>query len=397
MRFKTQRRVGVALLACGALTLGACAEDEDTGTTAGSPTTTATEPAKSGGPASADLLAAIRKPSDAAPPSTSRPAAKDKSVAYIVNAMNQPSTAKIANAGMQACRDIGWDCTLLDGKGDPTTYPGLVRTAVAQKPDGIIIEGIDCSAISQPLKEAKQAGIKLAGVDTYDCDDPKVGGTKQYDATVLYSDPLNTDKAISAADQARVFGRAKAAVTLDSIKGNPNVIHICDNEILVLQYICEGAQAGFADAGAKVTEIQTKFADLGPKLESQVSSALLKDPDANAIVSPHGGASLIIGPAVQKAGRQASIFVMGSEGLVEELDMIRAGLLGAVIAAPTPWKGWAAVDTMNQVFNGKPAVNSGLTFLRVDKSNVPSGKGADLPADTWSDYRSAYKKAWGVE
>ena len=395
MLFMTRRRAGVALLACGALTLGACADDKDTGASAES-STTAAKSAPRVGPASTDLLEAISKPSDAAPPATSRPAAKGKSVAYIVNAMNQPSTAKIAKAGMKACKDIGWDCTLLDGKGDPTTYPGLVRTAVAQKPDGIIIEGIDCSAISQPLKEAKQAGIKLAGVDTYDCDDPKVGGTKQYDATVLYSDPLNTDEAIEAADQARLFGRAKAAVTLDAVEGDPNIIHICDNEILVLQYICEGAQAEFADAGAKVTEIQTKFADLGPKLEAQVSSALLKDPDANAIVSPHGGASLIVGPAVQKAGRRDSVFVMGSEGLVEEMDMIRAGLLGGVIAAPTPWKGWAVVDTMNQVFNGEPAVNSGLTFLRVDKSNVPAGKGADLPSDTWSDYASAYKTAWGV-
>jgi ribose transport system substrate-binding protein len=390
------RRAAVVTMACTALAVSACGEDK----VANSGNTGSAEPAATSNAAAsgdtASLIDSIKKGTSVDPPAESRPIAKGKSVVFAVNGMNQQSSAINVKAGLEACKAVGWNCSVVDGKSDPTQWPGLIRTAITQKPDAIVVQGIDCSIISTPLKEAAKAGIKTVGMDSFDCNDPAVGGKQEFSSVLLYPNPTKPTEAMDYGKYAVLFGQAKAAATVAGAGGKANVIMICDDEALVLKYICDGQTKEFKTEGATVTRVDTRLADLGPKLESQTSSALLKNPSANAIVSPHGGATLNIAPAVQKAGKTKKVFVMGSEGLTAELDMIRAGLVGAVIAAPVPWKGWAAVDTVNQVLAGKPALNNGLGWLLADKSNVPAAKGTDFPASTWPDYIAAYKKAWGV-
>ena len=57
------------------------------------------------------------------------------------------------------------------------------------------------------------------------------------------------------------------------------------------------------------------------------------------------------------------------------------------------WEGWAAVDTMNSVFRKTPPADSGLGWVMADAAhNVP----ASGPFDPRIDYRSQYRKAWGL-
>jgi len=395
-RGSSTRRAAVVTLACTALAVSACGQDKNSTATSASTSGTGTASPASASGETASLIGAIKKGTSVDPPAGSRPIAKGKSVVFAVNGMNQESSAINVNAGLAACKAVGWKCSVVDGKSDPTQWPGLIRTAITQKPDAIVVQGIDCSIISTPLKEAAKAGIKTVGMDSFDCNDPAVGGTKEFSSVLLYPNPTNPKQSMDYGKYATLFGQAKAAATVAGAGGKANVIMICDDEALVLKDICDGQTKEFKADGATVTRVDTRLADLGPKLESQVTSALLKNPSANAIVSPHGGATLSIAPAVQKAGKTNKVFVMGSEGLTAELDMIRAGLVGGVIAAPVAWKGWASVDTVNQVLAGKPALNNGLGWLLANKANVPAGKGTAFPASTWPDYVAAYKKSWGV-
>src|SRR5665647_702988 len=94
------------------------------------------------------------------PSPASRPAAKGKNVTIISSGQNSISSAVPVAGEMEACAAIGWTCTVYDGKSDPSTWPGLVRQAIAARTDGIILQAIDCPLIEQPLREAKAAGIK---------------------------------------------------------------------------------------------------------------------------------------------------------------------------------------------------------------------------------------------
>ena len=76
------------------------------------------------------------------------------------------------------------------------------------------------------------------------------------------------------------------------------------------------------------------------------------------------------------------------------LDLLRSGQgLNAVNIAPSDWTAYAAVDTMNSLFTGKPIAESGLGWQLVDKQQGLPASGPYVPA---VDFKAAYKKAWGV-
>jgi ribose transport system substrate-binding protein len=405
-----RRHIATVVALCAAGGLAACgSSSNDSGTAASaSPSADTTAAASttqaskdialpSGAAAAATLLAKVEQGTSVEPDVTPRKVAAGKTLVLVANGMNQPSTAVTINAAADACKKIGWKCSILDGKSDPTQYAGILKQAIVQKPDGILEMGIDCSLVSQPLKQAKQAGIKVVAMQAFDCDEPSVGGQKEFDATPAFPSPLDAKQTMNYRSYVQLFGATKAAEVLKAANNKPNAIVFCDREALVVVYICDATSKVLKTVpGAKVAPFDTKFADLGPALASQVSSALLKNPDANAIVAPHGGATLVMAPAVQKAGRGKSVTVVGSEGLLPELDMIRAGLVKAVVGVNTAWIGWAGVDTINSVFSGTPIYNNGIGWLLVDKANVPPAKGSGLPESKFPDYQAAYAKAWGV-
>ena len=67
----------------------------------------------------------------------------------------------------------------------------------------------------------------------------------------------------------------------------------------------------------------------------------------------------------------------------------------AACAFPSQWVGWAAVDALNSIFHGEKPRDSGAGLKLIDREHnlPPAGKGYE-PA---TDFRAAYKKAWGVK
>src|SRR5260370_1629788 len=128
--FRRTRRTGVgvvsaALLIAGTLvagTLAGCASDK--GPTSSSRTTSSTETGSIVTQAKAAIAKAAGKYGTAQlPDGTPRPAAKNKAIAVIANGMNNQSTAAQVNGVLEACKAIGWRCSVLDRQSDPTTYP----------------------------------------------------------------------------------------------------------------------------------------------------------------------------------------------------------------------------------------------------------------------------------
>lgn len=392
-----RRHVCAALVALGAaLPIAACGEDEvDSGS--GPAAKSTGSDAAPGVEEATTRLARMKKGTSIEPSADPRPAAKGKTIVIVSAGQTNEGSALAIGGNLEACKVLGWRCSVLDGKSDPTSWPGLYRQAIAQKPDGIIGMGIDCQVIAQPLKEAKKAGIMTVGQQAYDCDEPSIGGEALFSGVPLFPDPDDSSKSTSSRVYFQKFGATKAAAVLPPTRNKPNAIVLCNEEALILKYMCDGALATLQNVpDAKVTRVDTRLADLGPKLESQVSSALLKNPEANAIVAPYGAASLAIASAVQKAGKKGKIFLMGSEGLSSELESIKSGGVNAVIGAKTDWVGWSGIDTMNSLLTDKPIAMNGIGWLYVDEGNVPAKPDQGVPADQFPDFRSAYKKAWGV-
>lgn len=336
-----------------------------------------------------------------------RPAAKGKLVTIISSGQNSISSAVPVAGQMEACKAIGWTCTVYDGKSDPSIWPGLVRQAIAARADGIILQAIDCPLIQQPLREAKAAGIKVVGSYAFDCADPKFKGPKLFDGQPLYTVPpaiaklqtklpksVKNPTALGSVSYAYTLGLATIAKT----GGAAKVISVSDPEFRIVDYTLQGFKAGLS-TGPKtkiVANVDFLVSELGPALEAKVSQALLQHPEANAIRIPYTAAMLLGGAsAIQKSGRAGKIVVVGTEGFGPELDLIRSGLVSFANITPKAWIGWAAVDTLNSVFIKRPVKNSGLGATLIDKAHgLPATPGTEF--SKFPNYRKAYKKAWGV-
>src|SRR5262245_13797555 len=63
----------------------------------------------------------------------------------------------------EAGEKIGWDVTIIDGKGSPTSWLAGMNQAIALKPDGIAMFA-DAASLQDPIKAGVAQGIKFVGL-----------------------------------------------------------------------------------------------------------------------------------------------------------------------------------------------------------------------------------------
>jgi ribose transport system substrate-binding protein len=340
-------------------------------------------------------LAAVYKGTLTAPDASSRPGVKGKKIVIISSGQSSISSSIPVNAAADAARLLGWKVTVYDAQLNPANYPNLMSQALASGADGIVLDAIDCSFVKSQLEQAKAKGVKVVPIYAYDCNDPYAGkgGKPLFAGFTNYGAEAN--KNLGAFAEKYGFAQGQAAIA--ATNGKARVLFFNDPEATVLHYTGKG----FLDAihqcsGCKVlSDVEFKGLDLGPTLQQRAASVLVQHPDANVVKSPFTAATLLsIAPAVQQSGRASQLYVMGGEGFQPELDLMRTHQgVNAVMISPSDWTGWAAVDTLNSLFQGKAPAFSGLGWQLVDPThNLP----ASGPWVSPVDFKAAYKKAWGI-
>jgi ribose transport system substrate-binding protein len=331
---------------------------------------------------------------DRSPPSDGPAPKKGLNVWIISPGMIGESSSIPVKAAKEAGETAGWKMTIFDGKLDPSSFSAGIRQAIAAKADGIIVDAIDCAVIKQALAEARAAKVKTVGFFNYDCDDPNLGGgERMFDGMVNFGSQLGDYATLT-----RNFGAVKADWLIHKTGGKAKLIQFKEDEFLVLKYIREGFEAEFAKCKSCeiVATVDFTLADYGPKLQQKAQAALLKHPEANAVHVPYDTPMHFgIGGALVESGRNDAIEVIGGEGFPSNIALIHENKgQDAANAFPSEWTGWAAVDALNSVLHGQAPRDGGMGLKLVDREhNLPApGKGY-VPS---TDYRSAYKKAWGL-
>lgn len=337
---------------------------------------------------------AAYKGNDRAPPTEVLKPTKGLNVWIISPGMVGESSSIPSKAAKAAGEAAGWKMTIFDGKLDPSSYASGIRQAIAAKADGIIVGSIDCAGIKQALQEAKTAKIKTVGYFNYDCDDPNLGaGPKMFDGMVNAGSQFGDYASLT-----RAFGAVKADWLIDKTGGKAKVIQFKEDEFLVLKYIREGFEAEMAlcKTCQIVDTVDFTLGDFGPKLHQKTQAALLKHPEANAVHIPYDTAVHFgIGAALTESGRNDQLQVMAGEGFPGNIQLIRDNKgQDAANAFPSEWTGWAAVDALNSVLHGQAPRDGGMALRLIDRDHnlPPVGKGYEPSVD----FRSAYKKAWGL-
>jgi ribose transport system substrate-binding protein len=296
--------------------------------------------------------------------------------------------ARPAQAAAEAARELGWEATVADGKLDPNEQANQIRNGISAGADVIVPLSIACDTVPGAFQAARDAGVKLYGLYSRDCEKPLL------DAKIDYGDGVD-DLAV------KVVGPEMAKYVIVKTGGKGEIIHLSFDDGGGGRDLGQSFVKTFAAEcpGCVVHDTPITGQDIAQdKLQALTSAALVKYPKANVVMAPFDGIILLgVGAAVQQVTAQGrDILLTGLEGLEPNLKMIAAGGPQDVAAgSPGGWHGWATIDGINRLFAGEEQVDPGIGYQLIDKEHPP----ASVPYEGnerslgWKDN---YRRIWGL-
>lgn len=326
------------------------------------------------------------------PPSQSPPPAKGKSVWWVSCGQQIQDCSVPAAAAEEAAKKLGIDFNIADGKlnvggGNLEAF----RTAIAAKPDMIVLHAIPCEVVVPALREAKADGIPVMDVEAPDCSETLEGGPTLITAPMKYS-----SKAVSTAEYFEAWGQITAEYLAAVTGGETKYIYnkgLASNVLLV----DKGFQASIAKCTGceMLANVEFSIPDLvpnGPWIQS-FRSALIKSPEAETAVLPYDTLLAASGGVQAVQEIDPAIKVYGGSG--QSMQLTREGKVAAQPAAHSPiWIGWAAMDNTNRVLNGEETVPQGVGFrvVTAEANMPPEGELYESPID----FKKQYEKIWSA-
>ncbi|WP_211359954.1 sugar ABC transporter substrate-binding protein [Actinocorallia herbida] len=374
----------VAIVLPAALLAG-CSNSGDDASTLPSGNVAAGDPTAQAAAAYEGLVG--QPPTDAVKPSAD-------GLAWVVSCgQTVPTCSTPANAAVTAAQALGWEGKLCDGKLNPQGWSACIRQGISAKASGIVFIGQDCGAVQAALTEAAQAKIPVIGAGGNDCD--VTGGTKQFASTVQNLPDLTSQQWWEK------IGALQADWIIGATGGKAQVLSLQFTDSLWGSWIQDGFAAELATCpGCEVLDVlEVGNADVAAgELTQKFSTALLKQPTANAVNVPIDGWFLAgLGQAVQSSGRSEDLSVIGAIGDVGNFDLIgKGGGEDASVAFNSSWTGWAGIDTLLRVQAGQDVLPAGIGLQVVDADHNLPAAGQPFVYTPAIDFTAAYKKAWGL-
>jgi ribose transport system substrate-binding protein len=314
---------------------------------------------------------------------------KNQKIALITCASVLQGCSDPAKAAAAAAKDLGWQATVYDGKGDPATQNRLITQAVNSGADAILTFSVDPSFIASGLKAAKAKGIP-------------VGSSAQGVA------PSPTGFAFDVGANWEQVGNLQGNWIVADSKGKADFQPMVDKEYAsVVASVQEAINVVKSCGGCKVRGSEEFVgANVGNGLGQRVVGLLRRDPKIKYLLATYDPAAADVATAVANAGMASKVKVIGQIGLSQNFGLIRDSKGQAVdIAFDQQYTGYATVDQLIRQLAKKPLIKSTTTtdprfiygenvpIKLITKANAPAaGEQYTAPIDAVAHFR----KLWGV-
>lgn len=377
----TNARSGRGLLlaaACAAILLGVgCGDSEDEKSSNGS----STAPGSGSGflaKSESDVARARRPLTKFTGPEDSPGAVPEGKKVVAITCTNVAALClQSAEGFLSAAEALGWQASLVDGKGTPQGWTDAVNTAVSGGADAVYLASPVPSQIPQAIARAKAAGVPV--VSSLTCEDKLLPGViNQFESS-----------------------RYKTSYTLgqwivQKYPAGAEILEFNSPQFNCFNRANEGFEAAIKDAGSKykiVDNVTSPLSDTAtPAGPQRIASLIRSHPDAKAFFVMSETWAGIFQQAVQQTGNK-DITGLGMDGdfFVPE---VRKGANFVMAGPDTAQYGWWVADALIRYFNKKPQVKGNIPFQLIDSTNVQDTDGQGITADF--NYQADWKKLWGV-
>ncbi|MFN8492120.1 MAG: substrate-binding domain-containing protein [Caldilineaceae bacterium] len=319
-------------------------------------------------------------------PTTGPKAQADKLVVSVASDLNNGGVLGVNKGAEEAAAAIGWKFQTIDGKGTLAGQTAALEQALALKPDGIIVNGIDAASVKDVLKKASDMGIKLVGWHA----GPKVGPMPELNlATNITSDPIATSKVAAKYVIAQTNGKANVVIFTDSTyeiavrkaRAMEEEIKNCKT-CKVLEFVDTPLAETSTRMGPLVTNLKQKYGD-----------------DLNWMMGINDLYFDFASPGLKSIGVPPSgppLSISAGDGSESAYARIRDGQYqAATIPEPLNLHGWMTIDELNRAMAGEKDSGYVLQIHLVTKDNIGADGGPKNVFDPDNGYRDQYKKIWG--
>lgn len=273
---------------------------------------------------------------------------KQRRLTLIEGVTNEPFYITMA-CGAQAAAGRSGATVNITGPNqwDVAQQTSVVDSVTAQHPDAVLIAPVDREAMIAPMRQMKNARIKIVQVDT-NVSDLSLG------SSWIASD--NTE------------GGRLAARSLAGLVGGKGTVLVVD--VKAGTSTTDARNRGFRDEMGKyrdVTVLPTQYDNDDPaRATSIVTSTLSAHPDLAGVFATNLSSTTGSATGLRQAGRQGTVKLTGFDAEPKEIEDLKNGTVQALIAQDPDRIGRLGVQQALDALSGRPTtpvIKTGLATL----------------------------------
>lgn len=307
-----------------------------------------------------------------------------KRVAYLSTDEQNDASREWGQAIAEAGGKIGWEVTVIDGRGSPKTWLEGYNQAIALKVDGIVTTA-DIASLQDAVKAGAERGIVLVGIHGWAFPGPN----KDLGVfTNIQQDPREIGKAQADWVIAHSGGKARAVVTTH-----------CEYQIACAKATATKERLEQCP-GCEVLEFSnTPIAEVAQRQPALVTAWVQKYGTPLYITSVADYTADYQVPPLRAGGVDpGEVILVSADGNRSAYERIRAGGQYQLVTASEPYKmqGYQAIDELNRAFNGRPPSGWVQKPYLVTPENVDAEGGEKNTFVPSNGYERRYLELWGV-
>lgn len=311
----------------------------------------------------------------------------DKSVYVIPASVSTPFNAEACGTMLDICSDLGIKADWYSTNGTIDSWIAAIETAVNQNYSIIGgFSGVIPEVLSSQIEYAESKGIPHVDLHFHDFAD-----ADSCDAT--YCLPAGYEEA----------GRVLALWAIQSTGGEGDVAIVTSRELDASIAMEKGIESAFEEFAPDMGRdyIHVVVTDWATKIQTEVQSALLANPDIKYVIAIYDVMTTYVVPAIEAVGKTGEVKICTYNGSPHALDFVNQGLVEMDLGESLDNMAYCLLDQMFRISGGMdPLPSENPPFFMWTEDNVASAIGPDGKAGYGGydqSYKEFYKELWMLD